>query len=247
VAAARPAVPAATRYAPDSGGFHLAMALCIIAIVAAGFGRTVDARLIHPPSPRPWILYLHATLNTSWVLLFAAQAALVRWRKVAWHRRLGLGGIAVGALLPFAGFATAVVMSRLENAQDPSGAADNEAGLVISLFDMLVFATAFWLAVRWRRRPDYHRRLMLMATCALTGAAFARFPEWLVPPSIFAFYGGVDALILAAALRDWLRWRQVHPVYRYGLPALVLGQGAAIWILLSAAPAWMALARVLLR
>lgn len=69
--------------------FYLGAAVTIALVVAVGFGQTVNASLFHPLSPRPRILYLHAALFTAWVLLFITQAALVRSRRVAWHRRLG--------------------------------------------------------------------------------------------------------------------------------------------------------------
>jgi hypothetical protein len=110
---------------------------------------------------------------------------------------------------------------------------------------MLVFAVAFGLAIHWRRRPEYHRRLLLIASCALMAPAFARFPSWLMPDN--AWYVAVDALILAGVARDWLVMRRVHPVYLYGLPMLVLGQATAMWTYLSEAPTWVAIAQTLLR
>ena len=86
----------------------------------------------------------------------------------------------LGGLLPLIGIATALTMTRLNRAESDADV-DGEAFLIVSLFDMLAFAVIFGLAVYWRRRPEYHRRLMLMATCGLTVAAFARFPQWLVP------------------------------------------------------------------
>ena len=74
--------------------------------------------------------------------------------------------------------------------------------------------------------------------------AFARFPGWLMPDD--AWYLGVDVLILAAAVRDWLTMNRVHPVYRYGLPALMLGQMTTMWIYRSGAPTWTAIAGALL-
>ena len=46
------------------------MALLIAAIVAYGFGQTIESKLIHPPFPRPPILYVHVALFSAWVLLF---------------------------------------------------------------------------------------------------------------------------------------------------------------------------------
>jgi hypothetical protein len=102
------------RRTPAEGNFYLGIALVMALVVAAGFGRTINTRLFHPPSERPWILYVHAALFTIWVVLFIVQTALVRCRLLAWHRRLGLLGVIVGAFMPFVGIATGLAMARLD-------------------------------------------------------------------------------------------------------------------------------------
>jgi hypothetical protein len=87
---------------------------------------------------------------------------------------------------------------------------------------MVVFTTAFGLAIYCRGKPEYHRRLVYIATCALTAAAFGRFPAYLLHPTFF--YAGVDVLVLLGMLRDWMVSRKIHPVYWYALPALIVGQ-----------------------
>jgi hypothetical protein len=221
--------------------FHLGIALVIAGIIAMGFGPTLDLKLIHPPSPRPRVLYFHAALFTVWILLFVVQTALVAARRVAWHRCLGICGVVLGALIPVLGIMTAITVTRLQADHGRAG----ESSLIVPFFDMLAFTVTFGLAVHWRRRPEYHRRLALIAACGLTVAAIARLPGWLVPDN--AYYAGVDTLILAAVARDWIVMRRVHPVYLYGLPALALGQATVMWINLTAAPAWVAIAHVLLR
>jgi hypothetical protein len=230
-----------TRPAADRGGY-LALAFVIGVVVAVGFGRKLNETLIAPVSPRPWILYVHAVMFAGWVMLFVVQSALVRVRRVVWHRRLGLAGILLGSLMPIVGVATALTMTRLHRVESH---ADHAAFLSVSFFDMLAFAVTFGLAVYWRRSPDYHRRLMFMATAGLTVAAFARFPTWLIPNNVW--YLAVDALIVTAVVRDRLVLRRVHPVYRYGLPLVVLGQGIAMWLYLSRPSAWLAVANALLR
>ena len=58
---------------------------------------------------------------------------------------------------------------------------------------------------------------MLVATCALTDAAFGRFPHL---PLIWS-PAGVDLLILCGVLRDLIADRRVHKVYLYALPAFI--------------------------
>jgi len=220
------------------------MSLLIAAVVAFGFGQTLEARLIHPPTPRPTILYVHIALFAAWVVLFISQTLFVRIGQANWHRRLGIFGIAVGAAMPLVGMATALTMTRL-NAGRGSIAVEDQAFLALSFFDMLAFTAFLLAAVGYRKRPEYHRRLMLIATCGLTVAAFARFPSGLLPDN--TWYLGVDALILTGVVRDLLVEGRVHPVYAFGLPAVMLGQSVTMWAYLTRVPAWLMLARILLR
>jgi hypothetical protein len=119
-----------------------------------------------------------------------------------------------------------------------------EAFLIVPLNDMSCFAACFSLAVIWRRRPEYHRRLMFMSTCCLTAAAFARFP-FLRPLTAIRWYGGVDLLIFLGVARDLFVIGKVHPVYRFGIPPLVVAQMVTMAIFITREPYWMALARKL--
>jgi len=198
--------------------FPLLMALAICGIVVYGFSFTIVDNLIHPAYPRPAILYIHAVVFSTWLMLFITQVTLVRAGRAAWHRRLGKIGIGLGAVMPFVGVATAVAMTRLRVAH---GEIEAAGSFLIPCWDMVGFTTTFVLAVRWRLRPDFHRRLMFMATAVLTAAAWGRmsfldYGEW--------FYAGVDFLVAIAALRDLIVDRRVHLVYLVGLPALIAGQ-----------------------
>jgi hypothetical protein len=58
--------------------FYFAMSLLFAAIVFTGFKRTVNENLFHPAVPRPFILWIHASAFTAWVIFFICQSALVR-------------------------------------------------------------------------------------------------------------------------------------------------------------------------
>jgi hypothetical protein len=215
--------------------FYLGMSLLVAAVVIFGFSHTIGANLLRPDTPRPLILHLHAIVFSSWVVLFITQSALVRTSRVALHRRLGIVGALLGAVLPWLGLTTALVMQHWHVQR---GGASN-AALSLPFNDMLTFSIAFGLAIYWRRRPEFHRRLMLIATCCLTGAAFARFPESMVPDN--AFYVGVDLLILLGVLRDLLLGHRIHPVYRYGLPCMIASQVFAQYLMLATPSLWLAM------
>jgi hypothetical protein len=220
--------------------FPLVLSLGIVAIVAAGFGPNLDRRLLHPPVARPWLLSVHAVIFTAWVLFFVVQTALVGVRNVRLHRALGWWGAGLGLCVPILGVATAIVVGRV----DPHPSDDAAAFLSVSFYDMLAFAIAFGLAVYWRRKPQLHRRLMLIATCGLTSAAIARLLPESAPAG--AFYAGVDALILLCVAVDLLETKRLHEVYRWAVPAIVAGQALALFVSLTEAPVWLAFAHRLI-
>jgi hypothetical protein len=221
--------------------FYLFMSLLIAAVVVYGFSGTVGRKLVYAESPRPILLWVHAVLFTSWVGFYILQSVLVRTRKIKIHRTLGWAGAALGLSMVVIGPWVAVVMARFDTTR--LHRANRDAFLIIQLFDILCFATCLGLAILWRKRPEKHRRLMLIATCALTGAAFGRIPIMHTP---LAFYGGIDGLILLGALRDLAVSRRIHPVYVIAIPLLVAGQTAVSEVFLHRAGFWTRIAHGLL-
>ena len=222
--------------------FYFFMALLIPAIVIYGFSFTIGQNLIHPAIPRPRLLYVHAAVFSGWLVLLLVQSVLVRTQNVAIHRVLGLFGFAHGIAIPLVGFSIAIVMTRFDGTQLHMASAT--ADMIVPFWDMVAFSTAFGLAMYWRKKPEFHRRLILVASCCLTAAAFGRFPAKILPPTIF--YAGVDVLVLFGVVRDWLVNRRVHPVYLCALPVLVLGQTFVMYTDLHSSAWWMRLAHALI-
>jgi hypothetical protein len=165
---------------------------------------------------------------------------LVRTRNVRLHRTLGWFGLALGTTIPVLGYLTAVAMDRFQLQQHTL---DSPAFLIIQCMDLSSFAVPFALAIYWRRRPEYHRRLMLIASCGLTDAAFGRFP--MLPLALSPV--GVDALILFGILRDLIVDRRIHQVYLYAFPLLILFQMFCMQTYLHNSPWCVRIAATLLR
>ena len=225
--------------------FYFFMSLLVAAIVIYGFSHTVNPNLIEAHPPRPRLLWVHATLFSGWVAFFILQTSLVRTRNVSIHRTLGWFGAGLAAAMTVVGIATAIVMRRFDMRFLPADVAGPAAFLMVPLFDITGFTVFFWLAVRWRRKPELHRRLMLIATCVLTAAAWGRVPN---PTFAYVwFYSGVDALILLGVLRDLIVMKRVHRVYWIALPVLVVAQVFVMRTLLSGAAWWARIADGILR
>ena len=213
--------------------FYFCMSLVLAALVVWGFSKTVDANLFHATPPRPILLWIHGAAFSTWLVFFIAQSALVRVHKVSVHRTLGWFGTGLATLMVGLGFTIAVVMARFDTFVLHQIGAD--AFLAIPFYDMVVFGTLIALAiVVWRKKPEYHRRLVFIASCGLMDAAFGRF-DFLFNHNLF--FPLLDSLILLGIARDLVVDGRVHKVYRYALPVLIMGQSLAMYAW-RANPAW---------
>ena len=165
----------------------------------------------------------------AWSLYFAFQSWLAASGKVARHRTIGMIGVSLATAMTIFGFLVAV------NAMKRSAAAgltdDGIAFAIVPLSGILFFAVVFALAIAAIRKPETHKRLMLLAGISLLDAAVARwFLTFLAPPGplgpppvpvtippAFVAY----LLLVVAMVFDWRTRGRPHPVYVYGGIALI--------------------------
>jgi hypothetical protein len=127
----------------------------------------------------------------------------------------------------------AVVMARFDAvALHQSG---TDAFLAIPFADIILFGSCMAMAIYWRKRPEFHRRLVFVATCLLMDAPLDRFDLVFDNNLGFAI---LDCLILLGMMRDWLVDGRVHKVYLHVLPALIIAQSLAMYAWLGNPQLW---------
>ncbi len=185
--------------------FFTAMALLILVSVFIGFARTYYlAGVFRAPLPSR-IIHIHGAAFTCWVLLFVTQTLLVSTHRLDIHRRIGLFGFGLAALMVVLGLLAATdALLRHGN----SVAA--RAFYAVPLADMLAFSCLIYFAFRARTNPAAHKRLILIATNAILDAAFVRWPVpihgWNVHSAVMCTW----ALLFAVIAYDLLSLRSVH-------------------------------------
>ena len=204
--------------------FYFCMSLAMAGLVVWGFSRTIEPNLFHAKPQRPLLLWMHGAAFSGWLIFFILQSALVRIRKVSVHRFLGWFGAGLATLMVTLGFTVSIVMTRFDMSVLHQTGVDSF--LSIPFTDMIVFGSCIALAIYWRTRPEYHRRLIFIASCLLMDAAIGRFDFWF---NHSIFYVGVDLLIVLGMMRDWLVDGRVHKVYLYALPPMILLQSFAVY------------------
>ncbi len=227
--------------------FYSSMAVAMALTVFIGFAPTFYLRFyfravtVTGATSLSRLAQLHGALFTSWVVLFIVQTALVRKHRVAVHRRLGIAGVVLAAIMTVVGVSTAV-RAAARGAAPPG--ADPLAFLAIPIGDMVMFpifvASAFWL----RRNQEAHKRLMLLAYISIMAAAVARLPG-VLPLGPLGFYALAFVFLLIAIVYDLVSRRRVHPAYIWGGALLVAS--VPLRLMASGTETWRAMAELLVR
>jgi hypothetical protein len=218
------------RTRPARSKIYVGLALMIAAIVLVGFSRSFYGTFF-ADAAHPWIIHVHAAVYVGWLALLIAQAALAARGDIATHRRVGNFGIAYGGLVWVLGLIVSIAMPVFNVHSGLWPMDRGEQFLAIPLGDMVLFGGFFGAAVAYRRKPEIHKRLVILASVAVmfaaVGRAFTNVGVLLGDPG--APLGGEPARlliwylpVLVAMAHDLVKRRRIHPVYWIGVVAMAV-------------------------
>jgi hypothetical protein len=220
--------PASRRWRVDHW-FYIAVAVLVIVLHVAGFGPALIDESMRNDQPSLLVI-VHGLVAGAWLLLFLAQATLVATGRTSIHRRLGVVAPALTVGMVVLIFQTTIELVR--RGYDLSGdllrpsaapgspvpsAAELDGGLngfVAALNFGILVAAGWW----YRRRPEFHKRLMLVALLSLTsvpllhlaGYVIGRWPDLFGPASVAPFVANL--LLFAGAVHDKVTRGRIHPI-----------------------------------
>lgn len=166
---------------------HIAAVLAMFIVVLLGFW-PFYAGLFRGGTGAHWVLYLHAAVFSGWMALLLTQVVLVFMRRTSTHRRLGQFGVYYGALVLLMGLVVTFAAPALSVAEGRSSLDDAAGFLILPLGDMLLFGTFFGAGIAYRRKPEIHKRWMVLASIALIYPGAARFAAPYGLPAIIAVW-----------------------------------------------------------
>jgi hypothetical protein len=111
---------------------------------------------------------------------------------------------------------------------------------IIPFFTVIVFPVLVGAALFYRRQPQIHKRLMLIATLELVTAGVARIPG---AGSMPLFWILTDLGLVAILVYDLITRRTPHPATLWGGLFLIASQ--VVRTTAGATAAWLAFARML--
>jgi hypothetical protein len=190
--------------------FFPAMATLMLTIVGVGFAPTFYLRVFGteglPPGLQslPGHVYAHGFALTVWFLIFFAQTLLVASKRTWLHRRLGIAGVIAATVVVITSF---VVTQRA-----------NAVPVIVVLFNLLAltqFSVLVAYAVRFRREPEVHKRLLFLANVPILTAAVSRLPGASELP-ILAVVSLSLVLLVALIARDFAVNGRLHRATLWG-------------------------------
>ncbi len=188
------------------------------------------------------LLHIHGLLFSTWTLLLLSQTLLVAKGRIDHHRAWGLVGISLATAMVLIGLAAAI--ETLNKGLAAGYGDQSRAFMILPVTAISLFAGFFVAAIANIRRPEVHKRLILLATISLLQAAMARVFFVLItgggpglrpglgppPPLIIGLVPSlvVEVLILAGIVYDWRTRGRPHPVWLIGaavMTAVILLRG----------------------
>jgi len=213
--------------------FFTTMSWLIALIVFIGFSRTYYlARMFGAHPLAAPIVHVHGAVFTSWIVLLLVQTSLVARGHAKIHRRLGVIGLAIAPAMVVLGV---IVAREMLQRFAPVRSVDSPLIFAVALSEIAGFAVPVAFAFLMRRRPDVHKRLIMIGTIAITTAGLGRWPVAVLlhhplPAMLAAF-----SLLLFMIGFDLLSLRRVHRATLWGsawvvcieLSAIAIGHTAA--------------------
>ena len=212
-----------------SGRFYVTMAAVCTTVAFLGFAPTYWGPMLAGRLEKPPVYHIHAVVFFAWSLFITLQVWLASSGSIARHRLVGLAGISLATAMTIFGLIAAIRQIEIATSLGLKDA--GQAFAIVPIGGIVFFAVTFALAVRYVRRPELHKRLMLLAAISILDAAVARwFLTFLAPagppgpppvevtvvPALTAYL-----LIAAAIAYDWRTRGRPHAVYVIGGAILV--------------------------
>lgn len=236
----------ATRLAPNARMtservFFTGMALLVLLCTFIGFAPSYYLRGIvpapHPYEPLNALVHAHGIVFSAWVLLFLAQTTLVAAGRIDLHRRLGLLGFGLIALMIPLGLLVGIYGIGRPLTAPPD--IDPRSWAALPLLDVPVFGTLIIAGLVTRRRPAVHKRLMLLAMINMLDPTLGRAFNMAGLPAV-GVASIIVAFVLALAAWDWRTMGRVLPVTLVAGGLVILRQ--LLVPLVWTTPAWMSFA-----
>ena len=167
------------------------------------------------------LVVVHGLAMFGWVILFFVQSVLIVAGNRRLHTVIGPAGAVLAGIIVVLG-STAAALSVHFNPEGYSELGGARSFLAIMLAEMVGFGTFVALGMKYRRRVEIHRPMMLLATMFIISGSLARCPyigNLAIVPPLYVYL----PMLLFAGLLFLLQWgmtRVPNRWHAFGLAGL---------------------------
>lgn len=223
----------ARRVAKPDRLFYVIAASMMLIFTAEGF------RNFYLHGRAPWgnmtaqimpLIVAHGLAMSSWVILFLVQSVLIRTGRRKLHLVIGLGGVLAAAIVILG--ATVAPLSVHFSPQVYTTIGGARPFLAMMWVQMLSFGTLVGIGLLYRRRPEIHRPMMLLATIVIQTGALGRCPyiEHIAALAPLYVWGPVLLLGGLLFLLQWGMSRTANRWYLMGYAGMVIASFVSVAI-----------------
>jgi hypothetical protein len=217
--------------------FYTWFAVCAFLIIFAGFAHTYYLRLVFETKGLPLLLHLHGFLFTAWFVLFFVQARLVARHRVDLHRKLGVVGAFLAPLCTCVAIRVSFNAGRRFLLAHPTLLRMQARPFAMDFGTSLMFLVLVAIALYLRRRPEIHKRVMVLACCSILLPAIGRIPFLFDSVGLWGLVAITEVPPLTCILYDTIKHRRLHPAFGWGGAVVVLSFPA--FMLVGASDSWL--------
>lgn len=201
---------------PKRSPFYVVMGLIALFAVIGGFATTFILPVSRGTFKAPFVVYLHGALALSWVLLFLFQSLLLHYYPFKFHRAVGK----LGLFIAVAAAITLIPVGKYQVDKDfANGLGETAKSTILGMFTSgILFLSLVFAGIYFRKKPQIHKRLLLLATLFFIWPAWFRFRHYFPSVPRPDFWFGVvlsDLFILAAMVREKIAFHKIHPALLY--------------------------------
>jgi len=213
------------------GAYFSIISVLLLFLSIVAFSDNLFTDVGQPSNSDPKFI-VHGLFGLAWYVLLATQANLVRVRNLRLHMKLGIATFIVAIGVTLSTLYLFVVLWK--------GWPNMEAEVRANRLLLPGYALCLLLAWRWRRQPDWHKRLIFTGTFFMLPPVLDRDYDRLImswaKPLFPVFYtkqvdeigflvfrwGSWIGFFLSLVFYDWKKLRRVHPVTLAGCAWFVL-------------------------
>jgi hypothetical protein len=198
---------------PPKRSSYYGLALAIAVVMFAGFARNYYLRAWLGTRVITVMVHVHGLIMTMWVVLFIVQTLLVARHRVDLHRKLGVFGAVLAAVV--FGLGVYTIAGSIERQQPQAGPwLFTELFVAFDGVSLVAFFCLVVTALLYRRQREIHKRLMLIAMISLLPPALGRLVANFTHQNVeLIVLGLMYSSISACLLFDGLRHRRLNPAF----------------------------------